>query len=827
MTCLFNVLAAAAFITADPPLAADLRPDAVRRDACDTLVAVRAFTNPKPVAKAVWRTTGLGVYETYVNGAPDRAHALKPGVSHTARRRLETTWDLGGVLRKGAGETNVFAARVTSGWWRDQTVRWWGVANTNAAFRGALELTYADGSRDVLETDGSWKAAWTGQVVHAAIYYGETVDARVDEVFLTDPKASQGWRNAVPCGEFRGEITPNGAEVCWREDLAMRPVRAYVWKGVTGAAGTNVLGRVRIVRTFAAGEPMELAPGETLVVDFGQNCAAVPELAFSSARGAELTVNFGEALNDGNGDRARGNDGPEGSVYLANMRSCRSQLDYIFAGDGTERCRPSLSFWGYRYLTARATHPVRIVSLRSVPVSSVRSGMERGTLTTGDASVNRLVANARWGMLSNYLSIPMDCPQRDERQGWAGDTQVFAMTALYCADVSAFLGKWMDDVADSQLRDGTVCSVAPLTEPAGGENPKIGWSDAAVIVPWTVWRMSGDVSAIRRSWPVMRRFVDRIAKDRYATPRGEMQFGDWLCYEKWESCKECTWAGGPGWDGDRTEYRFWWGYLGGCYLLWDARRMAEMAAAIGEESARAEYARLAEETLAYLRQTYLTAEGDLIPAFRDLQSAHLFALRMGLVPTAAARDVLRKRLRGLIHANGDRHATGFLGTSILLDTLAEEADSPDLAYTILLQHGCPGWLYSVDQGATTIWERWNGYTLDRGFGPVSMNSFNHYAYGSILAWLYGTAAGIRPGPRGGFDEFELAPRPDARLGSIDASFRTARGVIRSAWKYEGGVCTWTFTVPAGSVATVKVNGEVRRYEAGTHNMTMEDRSCGN
>ena len=400
----------APFVTVPEQLPRDRRPDTVRRERCDTLVVAKAIVNPKPVAKAVWRTTALGVYETYVNGVADCAQAMKPGYTNAARRRQEMTWTIGEGLKRGAGETNVFAARVTCGWWRDRVIDWHGGSFDDTAFRGSLTLTYADGTTETFLTDPTWKAAYAGQVVHADIYYGETVDARISEAFLTDPQVLAAWTNAVVCDSFKGEITPlAGAGVCRREDLALKPVAAYVWKGADGAEGTNAFGRVRRVRTFQPGEALVVEPGETLVVDFGQNASATPDFAFSAAEGTRLTVNFAEMLNDANGERSRGNDGPAGSAYLASMRSCPSQFDYVFAGRGVERCRPSFSFWGYRYLTARATGRVEIRSLRSVPVTSVTREMERGTLVTGDADESGFITGVDIPVEGGRILGPHNC----------------------------------------------------------------------------------------------------------------------------------------------------------------------------------------------------------------------------------------------------------------------------------------------------------------------------------------------------------------------------------------------------------------------------------
>ena len=736
---------------------------------CGTLVVAKAVTNRKAVARAMWRTTGLGVYETYVNGAPDCHFALKPGFTHTRKRRQEFTWDVTSAMRCAAGDVNVFAARVTSGWWSDRAAAWVRGAGTNLAFRGLLEIEYEDGSRTRLATDPTWKAAYAGKVVKAAIFYGETFDNRIDESFLTDPAALVDWQNAVMCDEFQGEVTPQaGPGVCRREDLAMDG---------------------RILRGHGTKD-------DPYVVDFGQNHAGAPEFRFSSARGTRLAVNFGEMLDE------------DGSVYLANMRSCRSQADYVFSGEGEEIYSPRFSYWGYRYARIWADSPFKLVSVRSVPLTSVRRELERGKIETSDERVNRLVANIRWGMLSNYLSIPSDCPQRDERQGWAADAQVFAETAMYMADAYGFLAKWMTDLSDSLHPDGSVPRVAPYVKDDFQSQNFIGWSDAIIAVPWAMLRMSGNTSDVSRNWRAMCRFVDQIAATGYSTPKGQWQYGDWLSFERLETFRGELWEkkNVAGQDAARE----WWNFLGLCHLVIDAERMSKMADVLGLAADTRKYAAIAERARERLRKEHLADGGELNAAFRDMQTAHLFALKAGVFRDDGGRRKLADRLVDLIRANGNRLATGFLGTPILLDTLTVEAGSHKTAYDLLLQRNYPSWLYSVDQGATTIWERWDGYVKGRGFGSAKMNSFNHYAFGAVVSWLYKYAAGIGPGENGGFSRFVLAPVPDRRLGFVKASLRTEYdGVIESEWRYEGDVWKWRFVIPKNKIDPfAKISAEV-------------------
>ena len=772
-----------------------------------------AFTNGADVVRARWTVAGLGIFEAYVNGRRVGDDFLKPGYTNGKRTQYAFTYDVTGLLNVSAGAENRLAAEVGSGWWRDSIV---GYLGRKSAFRGDLELTLADGSvRHVATNVRDWRCGVAGTVTHAGIYDGEEYDARNVQPVCGEGLVSKPEENK----EFTGELLPAaGAKVVLRRDLTRRPAKAYAWKGVTGAMA-DAFGTVKVVRTFAPEGPYELKAGETLVLDYGQNAAAVPRFRFSAVRGTVLTALPAEMLNDGNGAKVRGNDGPEGSVYRVNLREGYEKgrlVRYTFAG-GAADYLPRFTFFGYRYLSVSATDDVRIEGLEMVPVSSVTSEMEIGTLETGNASVNRLVSNARWGMRSNYLSVPTDCPQRDERCGWTADTQVFCETATYFADVRAFFHKWLRDLRDSQDALGGYPGVAPAGR-YGGATMRIGWADAGVIVPHAVWRQFGDRSIVDESWDSMARYMARVNETRYeheaiAGQSVGYQYADWLSFEKYES-------NSGRWKDDRATAQRYWNYLGGCYWLMDASLMAEMAHGTGRDAAP--YERMAADAKAYLKTTFFSSPDGLIDApFRDMQTPAVFALRLGLVDGAAHEATLEGLLANFA-AHGGSLQTGFLGTSILMDTLTG-CGRVDAAYGLLLNRNFPGWLYSVDQGATTIWERWNSYTKDRGFGPVGMNSFNHYAYGSVVAWIYKHAAGIVSDPSApGYRRVLLAPKPDRRLGFVKASYRSAAGLITSHWRYEGDRWTWEFSVPAGATASVVLPGETTAhdYAAGTHVIEM-------
>ena len=793
---------------------------------------VSEIANAGDVRSVRWMTAGLGVYEVYVNGQPVGRDFLKPGFTHRDKTKYAFTYDVTKLLKAGAGEANVFSAEVSAGWWRDKIVspsnKGGGFAGRKSAFRGVLEFTFADGSKRLYGTNTKdWKAGVAGPVVQAAIFDGEECDARQEPGYA----CADLFPAAEVNDEFKGEILPTiGAEVCLRCDLAMEPVESYVWEKATDASD-GAFGTIVKTRTYAAGNTMKIVPGEKLVLDFGQNAAAVPFFRFRAKRGTVLTALPAEMLNDGNGDKKRGNDGPEGSIYRVNLRTGYQTgrlVKYTFAGEGLETYIPRFTFFGYRYMSLSATDAVEIETVRSVPVTSIRKDLELGSIETGVADVNRLIRNVYWGQLSNYLSVPTDCPQRNERLGWTADTQVFCEAGTFNADTRDFFHKWMRDMRDTQDPKGGFPGVAPFAQYGASSNAmmRLGWADAGVIVPYQVWKQFGDVRIIEENWAAMERFLARAAESKYRTENmpecGNYQWNDWLSLTRYESApyKPEFSAFAKGADGKRVpkpEALQYWDYLGGCYWLWDAQLMAEMAAATGRPAAEEKYRQMAVTAKAYLQKEFFAADGTIIPLFRGMQTPALFALKLDLV-SGAAREATLADLRASIAAGGGTLHTGFLGTSIVMDTLTANG-MVDIAYSLLFNHKFPGWLYSVDQGATTIWERWNSYTKETGFGPVGMNSFNHYAYGAVLAWIYKTAAGIAADPKNpGFRNIIMAPKPDRRLGHVTAEYKSAAGLIKSAWRYEGETWIWEFSVPSGATASVTLPGEttVRTYGPGTH-----------
>lgn len=780
---------------------------------------VSTVKNEQKVKSAKWMTAGLGVYELYVNGKPIGEEFLKPGFTHYAKTKRSFTYDITNVFQTQADGENVLSAQVTPGWWGDKIITPSGnegMHGKKCAFRGVLELTFADGSKKLYGTDlKNWKAGIAGPVKHAAIFDGEIYDAREPMGYACTDLLSTPEENT----EFNGEILPsNGAEIYLRKDLALAPIKAYTWKGVEGAK-EGEYGKVIITKEFATGEEMIIRPDETLVVDFGQNCAGVPSFTFKAPEGTVLTCRPSELLNDGNGAKSRGMDGPEGSCHRDNLRVLDTsiRLDYTFAG-GNEYISyyPHCTFFGYRLVSITVTDEVRIQSLESIPVTSIASNLEIGRITTGNELVNKLISNTYWGQLSNYLSVPTDCPQRNERLGWTADTQVFTETGSFFANTSTFFHKWMRDMRDSQSELGGFPGVAPYAQ-YGNEMMRLGWADAGIIVPWTIWKQFGDKQIIEENWDAMNRFMNHIHETEYnhesmVAENGNYQWADWLSYEPLESCSGRAFANGK----PLPEAIDYWNYLSASYWAIDAGMMYDMAVATGRNADK--YQQMAKEAKEFLQKNFLNEEGSFrTEILNTMQTPALFALKNQLV-SGEAKNKMTARLRENFTQHGNCLQTGFLGTSILMATLTEN-DMEDIAYELLFQRKNPSWLYSVDNGATTIWERWNSYMVDQGMGPQGMNSFNHYAYGCVCEWIWETAAGIASDTASpGFKHIIMKPIPDKRLGYLNAEYQSASGLIKSAWRYEGDQWIWDFTIPEGATASVTLPGETeaKTYTSGTY-----------
>jgi len=481
-----------------------------------------------PVSARLY-TSGLGVYEAYVNGGrvcrikedgSREYDELKPGFTECGERRFYNTYDVTEFLTRGK---NVLSAVVTHGWWSDKVTDFYGKED---AFIAKLIVKYSDGTMETFDTDTSWRSEKVSPVVYADIFTGETYDARVNEDYKYVGFDDSEWKYAKVNTEFGGVICPYmGSRVISRKDLTRTPQNITVYSGAVGARDDRY-GKINTVRRIDG--KFTLSPGETALVDFGQNFAGCEGFIISAPRGTYITVKHGEMLNDSEGLISRGNDGPEGSVYNENYRMAVAATKYIARGALTEEYTPIFSFYGFRYIEITADRDITVHSVWGRVITSVEK--DTGFIETSDKDVNQLISNIRWGQYSNYLSVPTDCPQRDERQGWLADTQVFTRAGCYLGFSKSFLTKYTVDMCDCQDEQGLYPSTAPTGSFNGGIWGAMGWADAGIIIPRVLYSHYGDKNVIIDNWNYMQKYVDVfLSKTEKKGPFGF--FGDWLAYE--------------------------------------------------------------------------------------------------------------------------------------------------------------------------------------------------------------------------------------------------------------------------------------------------------
>lgn len=743
-----------------------------------TVTFRRDFSLPEGTVRVLLRATALGVFHLFLNGQKVGNEEMKPGWTDYHNRVFEFEYDVTALCRA----ENVLIVPVTPGWWSGRiSVGEYGWRQV--AFAGELEFFDAGGNTlALISTDEDWLRTVGGRVRFSDIYDGEYIDATLPDI-AAEPEA-YCWRGAARMAEpLPAVVAPVGEPVRYRPALSQVPIFAVSYRE-TRDNGTEFGEIVPLFEKQGKGcERTELHRGETLILDLGQEIVGRPRLNILAPRGTRVEIFCAEMCND-SGSRARGNDGAKGSLYLENYRSARSRIVYISSGEEEETVTAGYSFFGFRYLGIRTDGEITLLSATGDFLSTDMP--ETGLVETDNEEVNRLFQNILWGQRCNYLSVPTDCPQRDERLGWTGDTQIFCGAATYNADADGFLRKWLGDARASQrLSPGysdVIPAIAALSQKHQDGNA--AWGDAPVIVPYMLWLKYGDTETIREHFDSMESYMTFLATLSPAGPRE--RFGDWLCYE----------------DTPKP-------YISLCFYAYDAALMEKYALILGKADRAAHYHTLFEELRTRFAAEYLK-NGEL--TVRS-QTACLLAIRFGLVrgrEAEAAADLLKEK----ILFNQNTLSTGFIGTGILNQTLSQ-VGLDSLAYSLLLQTRDPSWLYSVRQGATTVWERWNSYTKETGFGKVTMNSFNHYAYGAVAEWMYESMAGIKADPaHPGFTHFILAPKPDFRSGEeipagqerirhVKAYFAARTGQIESEWGYENGRFTYRFTIPEGTSARVE------------------------
>lgn len=695
-----------------------------RHDPAPAALVRRCFELKRPVARARLYVSALGVHDTWINGERVGDAVLDPGWTAYQKRLLYAAYDVTSHLRPG---DNVLAGAVGDGWWRGNLT--WEpkrcVYGDTTALLAQLEIIFEDGSQFVVATDESWRGG-AGAIRSADIYDGSTCDLGLEPA---------DWR------------LPNFDDRHW-EGVERLPLPC----GLELRAAPPV----RVVDSW----PLDLRPTSrgTLMADCGQNLAGYVKLRVRGPSGGEIVVRHAEVLT------------PEGELFTAALRHAKATDRYVLAGDGTTAdLEPAFTFHGFRY--AEFTLDPGVV-IESAEVCVLSSDLEQtGTFACSDPNINKLFSNVVWSQRGNFLSIPTDCPQRDERMGWTGDIQVFAPTACANADARTFLASWLKDLALEQRADGAVAVTVPNVV---ADHPiafgAAGWGDAATLTPWALYEAYGDAKVLSDQFESMRSWVDWCASRRNAEGvwAGDFQFGDWL---------------DPGAPPDRPDQATTKsGYVATAYMAYSAGVLARAAAVIGRQEAAVVYQALSEE----LRAAAWTRWGDHA---LTTQAGCAIAIMFGVAPPEH-RDLVVEKLAALVESGGGRIATGFLGTPLVLPALTR-CGRLDAAYKLLLNEACPGWLYQVKAGATTTWERWDGLlpdgSINRGdmaFGDGSaMTSFNHYAYGAVAEWLYRTVAGIAPDATDpGYGLVVFAPRPGGGLRHARASCQTPYGRSAIDWR---------------------------------------------
>lgn len=752
----------------------------------------KEFTAKAPVKSAKLYSSALGIYDVFINGTrvghvqddgTTIYDELKPGWTDYAKKVFYNTHDVTTLVKEGG---NAIGATVTSGYWAGGICHGQ-YGDKPVAFMAKLVIEYTDGSKETIVTDASWATYNNGALRKGDIYNGETYNATLEDGWTKAGYDQSAWHAIVSSRDFTGEICAfEGPAARIRTSLTRLPEHITIYEGIkqTGTA----YGMVNVVSETSGNSPVKLKKGQTVIYDFGQNMVGWVRVNIKGNAGCTLRARFSEMLND-KGDTNRGDDGPGGSLYLINLRTAKASMYYTLRGDEEgETYSPTNTYYGFRYCEITAGDDIEINGIEGLVVGA--DNEEGSSLTTSHDAVNQLYSNVIWGQRGNFMSVPTDCPQRDERLGWTGDTQIFCRTAAYNANTAAFYHKFMGDMRDSQRPDGAYPDVAPIAWVGYGNG---AWGDAGIIVPWTTYLMHGDKSIIEENYESMEKYMDWMAAqagDGYKYQGAGTNYGDWVSFVP-------------------TDSR----YVSVCYYAYDALLMNKMSQVLskapGDEFAikAAEYEQLYNNIKAEFATRYIS---NRLPK-QHTQTGYLLALRFGLLPDEASEQATIKALARAISSNNETLNTGFVGTGIINTTLSQ-VGLIDKAYNLLLQRNCPSWLYSVDQGATTIWERWNSYTKETGFHKdISMNSFNHYSYGAVAEWMYRYMAGIEADEQNaGFKNIILQPYPDTRttlpqgqerITSVNATVASNYGSIKSAWQLGAdGSLSYKVTVPANTTA---------------------------
>jgi alpha-L-rhamnosidase len=701
----------------------------------------KEFSSSKRIQSATAYITAHGLYEAMINGKRVGNFYLTPGWTSYNKRLQYQTYDVTDLIKQGS---NAIGVTVGNGWYRGY-LAWGGNKNSygkDLSLLFQLDIKYFDGSKQSILSDGSWKSS-TGSISDAEIYHGEIIDSR---------KEKSGWSNA---GYNNG-------------DWASVSEKNYS-KSVLVATQNEP---VKKHETFSAVKIFTTPKGER-VIDFGQNLVGWVMVKLNGKAGDTVKISHAEVLDK------------DGNFYIDNLRAAKAQAVYILKG-GEENLEPHFTFFGFRYIKVEGLNGE--IKPENFTAVALYSDMQpTGNFACSNPLINQLQHNIQWGQRGNFLDVPTDCPQRDERLGWTGDAQAFSRTAAFNMNVNNFFAKWLKDVAADQLPNGSVPFVIPNVL---GPNSvaATGWADVCTIIPWNMYLAYGDKKILEQQYPSMKAWVDYMTKnsknDLWNTG---FHFGDWLFYRPFDD--------NDGRSAVTDKY-----LIAQSFWAYSTQLLINAANVLGKTNDASEYSLLLKRIKdAYLKE-YVTPNGRLVSG---TQTAYVLALNFDMFPESL-RPLIAQRLVDNIKDYGIQLTTGFLGTPYLCHVLTRFGYD-DIAYKLLLRDKYPSWLYPVKMGATTIWERWDGIKPDGTFQTPGMNSFNHYAYGAIGDWMYRSVAGINLDENApGYKKIIIKPHLTDSLSFASASLQTYYGKVISEWKKENGNVVLNVEVPANTTATIFV-----------------------
>lgn len=721
----------------------------------------KSFTLKGKVKEAYACTTALGLYNFYINGKKVGTDELTPGWTSYLKHLCYQTYDVTEYLTEG---DNAMGAILGAGWYKG-IMGFLGLRNNygkHSAFLAQMVIRYEDGSEEVIVTDSSWVGT-DAPVLFSEIYDGEIYDAN---------KEIEGWANAgTPEGEWKAvkEVSYDKAVLSGQ-----------------GAGKVALTDEKKPTRIFKTPE------GDT-VIDFGQNMSAHITVAAEGKAGDVIELWCFEEL-----DAA-------GNVYLDNLRGAKQAMKYTFAKDGQITYKPFFTFMGFRY--AKVVSFPGEAKVENFVANAVHSKMDRtGFVETSNKDLNQLASNVLWGMKSNFVDVPTDCPQRNERLGWTGDAQIFCRTACFLKNTYSFFRKWMKDVEADQTPEGGVPHVVPdlLTgKPeivndwllGQGSHSAAAWADAAVINPWTMYLTFGDKEILKQQYDSMKGWINFMKEhaDDYIW-NYMLQFGDWVALD----AEEGSYFGATPNDLSCT-----------AYFAYSTQLFVKIAEILGKEEDAKEYGELYEKIVDKFQRTFFDAEGNMTA---QTQTAHIVALYFGLTPEAYIEKTVEGLLKTIEKENGHM-VTGFIGTPYICHALSQNG-KVDEAYELLLKEDFPSWLFQVKMGATTVWEHLDGMKPDGTMWSADMNSFNHYAYGAVLEWVVRVAAGLEVDEKKpGYKHSVIYPRIGGGLSYLKSEFESVYGTVGSFWETEGNTVVLHVSVPANTTATICLDGAQEVVEA--------------